>query len=203
MDLYTKLKSLKQKRAIKRLKTVTEIDTENNIIGLDFRMDIRNNDGKAKRIKIGTENIINGTFICENKGVISVGNRSFVGGGTTIIAEAGVSIGDDVMIASNCYLMDGNGHSVKWEERSGDVSTAYLRMKNPGDKWYQKDWSNIVCKKITVCDKAWIGCGSMILKGVTIGEGAVVAAGSVVIKDVEPYSVVGGNPAVFIKYVEG
>ena len=35
--------------------------------------------------------------------------------------------------------------------------------------------------------------------GVTIGEGAVVAAGAVVTKDVEPWSVVGGNPAMFIK----
>jgi acetyltransferase-like isoleucine patch superfamily enzyme len=37
------------------------------------------------------------------------------------------------------------------------------------------------------------------LKDITIGEGAVVAAGSVVTKDVEPYTLVGGNPARFIK----
>ena len=37
------------------------------------------------------------------------------------------------------------------------------------------------------------------LPGVTIGEGAVVAAGSVVTKDVEPFTVVGGNPAKVIK----
>ena len=43
--------------------------------------------------------------------------------------------------------------------------------------------------------KGW----SIILPGVTIGEGAVVAAGAVVTKDVEPWSVVGGNPAKFIK----
>lgn len=42
---------------------------------------------------------------------------------------------------------------------------------------------------------AWIAPGSIILAGVTIGENSVVAAGSVVIKDVEPYTVVGGNPA--------
>ena len=45
----------------------------------------------------------------------------------------------------------------------------------------------------------WIGARAIILPGVTIGEGAVVAAGAVVTKDVEPWAVVGGNPAKFIK----
>ena len=38
------------------------------------------------------------------------------------------------------------------------------------------------------------------LPGVTIDEGAIVLAGSVVTKDVQPYAIVGGNPAQFIKY---
>jgi acetyltransferase-like isoleucine patch superfamily enzyme len=38
------------------------------------------------------------------------------------------------------------------------------------------------------------------MSGVKIGKGSVVAAGSVVTKDVKPYSIVGGNPARFIKY---
>ena len=40
---------------------------------------------------------------------------------------------------------------------------------------------------------------SCLTGGVTVGEGAVVAAGSVVTKDVEPFTIVGGNPARFIK----
>lgn len=44
-------------------------------------------------------------------------------------------------------------------------------------------------------DDVWIGHGAIILQGMRIGEGSVVAAGSVVTKDVEPYSVVAGNPA--------
>ena len=52
---------------------------------------------------------------------------------------------------------------------------------------------------IVVGDNAWIAGWSIILPGVTIGEGAVVAAGAVVSKDVEPWTVVGGNPAKFIK----
>ncbi len=40
----------------------------------------------------------------------------------------------------------------------------------------------------------------MIMPGVTVGEGAIVATSSVVTKDVEPYSIVAGNPARFVKY---
>ncbi len=52
---------------------------------------------------------------------------------------------------------------------------------------------------IVVKDHVWICGNSTVLQGVTIGEGAVVAAGAVVTKDVEPYTIVGGIPAVKIK----
>ena len=57
----------------------------------------------------------------------------------------------------------------------------------------------LVTAPITICDGVWIGARATILPGVTIGEGAVVAAGAVVTKDVAPWTVVGGNPAKFIK----
>jgi virginiamycin A acetyltransferase len=41
----------------------------------------------------------------------------------------------------------------------------------------------------------WIGYQALIMPGVRIGDGAIVAAGAVVTADVEPYTVVGGNPA--------
>ena len=52
---------------------------------------------------------------------------------------------------------------------------------------------------IIVGNDVWIGRNSVILPGVTIGDGAIVAAHSVVARDVEPYTVVGGNPARFLK----
>lgn len=45
----------------------------------------------------------------------------------------------------------------------------------------------------------WIGARSFIKAGVTIGDGSIVAAYSVVTKDIPPYSIVGGNPAKFIR----
>ena len=48
---------------------------------------------------------------------------------------------------------------------------------------------------IVIGANAWVAGWSIVLPGVTIGEGAVVGAGAVVTKDVEPWTVVGGNPA--------
>lgn len=48
---------------------------------------------------------------------------------------------------------------------------------------------------VIIGNDVWIGQQAMILSGVNIGDGAVVAARSVVTKNVEPYTIVGGNPA--------
>lgn len=57
----------------------------------------------------------------------------------------------------------------------------------------------LITAPITICDGVWIGARATILPGVTIGEGAIVAANAVVTRDVAPWTVVGGNPAKFIK----
>lgn len=49
--------------------------------------------------------------------------------------------------------------------------------------------------KVVIEDDVWVGYGAIILSGVTIGQGSIIASGSVVTKDVEPYSIYGGNPA--------
>jgi|TARA_B110000305_G_C19115817_1_gene481960 acetyltransferase-like isoleucine patch superfamily enzyme len=53
---------------------------------------------------------------------------------------------------------------------------------------------------ITIGNDVWIGESSTILSGIEIGDGAVIAANSNVVKNVEPYSIVGGNPTKHIKY---
>jgi putative colanic acid biosynthesis acetyltransferase WcaF len=52
---------------------------------------------------------------------------------------------------------------------------------------------------ITIKSYAWVCAGAFISPGVEIGEGGVVAARAVVVKNVDPWTVVGGNPAKFIK----
>lgn len=54
-------------------------------------------------------------------------------------------------------------------------------------------------KPIKIGNDVWIGANVLINDGVIIGDGAVIAAGAVVTKDVEPYSIVGGVPAIKIK----
>ena len=53
---------------------------------------------------------------------------------------------------------------------------------------------------VIIGNDVWIGYRATILLGVTIGNGAVIAANAVVTKDVEPYSVVAGNPAIHKKF---
>ena len=57
----------------------------------------------------------------------------------------------------------------------------------------------MVSKPIVIEDKSWIATRATISKGVRIGEGSVVAACSNVVKDTVPWTIVGGNPATFIK----
>lgn len=53
---------------------------------------------------------------------------------------------------------------------------------------------------IIIGNDVWIGANTTIMSGITVGDGAVIANNSHVVKNVEPYSLVGGNPAKFIKY---
>nr|WP_320039524.1 putative colanic acid biosynthesis acetyltransferase [uncultured Bacteroides sp.] len=58
---------------------------------------------------------------------------------------------------------------------------------------------NLIHAPITIGKGAWVAADSFVGMGVTIGEGAVVGARTSVFKDVEPWTVVGGYPAMFIK----
>lgn len=174
---------------------------ENPFEGLDFKIHKTAKIDKNKivykqtsKLSIGEMSIIEGNITFDKENVsISVGDRTFIGNNTRIISYENIQIGNDVLISWGCTIIDTNSHSIYWEERKNDVVD-----------WYngKKDWSNVETSPVKICDKAWIGFNSIILKGVTIGEGAVIGAGSIVTKDVEPYTAVAGNPAKFIKRIE-
>jgi len=142
------------------------------------------------RVYVGQNSLIEGR-ICFDKefGEIVIGNRTFIGNSTLVCAEK-ITIGDDVLMAWGCTVVDHNSHSLVWDERSSDVL-----------HWIdgKKDWTHVKCAQVTIENKVWIGFNVILLKGVRIGEGAVVAAGSVVSRDVPPYTVVAGNPAKVVR----
>lgn len=141
------------------------------------------------QLTIGNGSIIQGTIISDRDGaVISIGENTFIGSSNIISAER-IEIGDDVLIAWGCWIVDHNSHAISWEKRCNDVKDWYVGKKN---------WDNVIRKPVKINNKAWIGFNSIILKGITIGEGAIVGAGSVVTKDVPPYTIVAGNPAKII-----
>ena len=146
-----------------------------------------------REIKFPTRNSAGELHFDKENSSIHIGNRTFVGGNTILIASNSIKIGDDVLIAWGCTFLDHNSHSTDWRERKNDVLNWFDRKAN---------WEKIISAPIVIHDKVWIGFNCIILKGVTIGEGAIIAAGSVVTKDVEPYTIVGGNPAQKIKNVE-
>lgn len=59
--------------------------------------------------------------------------------------------------------------------------------------------NELITQTICIENQAWIGAQAFIGMGVTVGEGAVVGARAAVFKEVEPWTIVGGNPAKFIK----
>lgn len=98
-------------------------------------------------------------------------------------------IGSYCSIAPNVQFLLGGEHQIN------SISTYPFKVYEFGYAREAGSKGDIVVK-----DDVWIGTNAIICSGVTIGQGAIVAAGAVVTKDVEPYAIVGGNPAKVIKY---
>lgn len=97
-----------------------------------------------------------------------------------------ITIGKNVLITARCILLS---HKVDY--------TKYCTFFIDG---HEREDAFIVAET-HIGDNVYIGVGSIIMPGVKIGEGSVIGAGSVVTKDVEPYTVVAGNPAKVIKVI--
>ncbi len=96
-------------------------------------------------------------------------------------------IGDYVCIGAEAVILMGGNHTHRM-----DWFSLYPFMEVIADAYVGKGDTHIH-------DGAWIGMRAMIMPGVVIGEGAVIASGAVVTREVAPYSIVGGNPAVEIR----
>jgi len=143
-------------------------------------------------VTIGPNSNIACNIIADRVGAkFEIGGKTFIGNSTLVAAEK-IEIGNDVLISWGGTIVDHDSHSIDFRNRKDDV----LDWANGN-----KNWEHVKISPVKICDKVWIGFGVIILKGVTVGEGAVIAAGSVVTHDVEPWTVVAGNPAKFIKLI--
>jgi len=100
--------------------------------------------------------------------VIKTGNNVYFDS-VTIISTVSVEIGNDVVIGHGALITDHDGYGL--------------------------DGNPPVEKPVKIGNHVWIGMRAMILKGVTVGDNSIVGAMAVVTKDVEPNTIVAGNPA--------
>jgi len=159
-------------------------------------------DGKAKnnQVTIGSNTMLGCSFVFESEsGKINIGNNTFINAGTSLISIDHISIGSNVTIAWGCTIYDHNSHSLDYKERRKDIQRQNDDYRKRENFIASKNWDSVKSKPINIEDDVWIGFDSVILSGVTIGRGAIVGARSVVREDVEPWTVVAGNPAIIIK----
>jgi acetyltransferase-like isoleucine patch superfamily enzyme len=142
-----------------------------NFIGLVY-MPFKNNIKFGKNVKIGRN-----VYITDN---VSIGDNSYVNDGSIVSAEKGgsIEIGKNVSIGHNVFILT--------LMRDLSAPSLYSAPRIP--------------HHLKIEDDVWVGSGSILLKSIKVGKSSVIGAGSIVTKNVEPYSVVGGNPAKFIKY---
>ena len=105
---------------------------------------------------------------------LTIGDNSWVDGGVSLYCVDYIRIGANAVISDGAFICTA----------THDISSETFELKT---------------SPVTIGDSAWICAKATVLPGVTVGEGAIVAAGSVVSKDVESWTVIGGNPAKFIK----
>ena len=128
-----------------------------------------------------------------------IGDRSKVG--TFVEIQNDVVIGADCKISSHTFICEGVdiddqvfiGHNVTF------INDRFPRSTNEdGSMQTAEDWT---LERTYIGKRATIGSSVTIMCGIKIGAGAIIGAGSVVLKDVEPNTIVAGNPAKFIRKI--
>lgn len=140
-----------------------------------------------------------------------VGDNSRIGPFSLVLEQ--VKIGADVNIDSHCLIENqvvmGDRVTIKSGVRlGGDLTIGNDVFVGPNATITNTTCSTAnrhLCEPVSTCieDDASISGGATVLAGVTIGKGALVAAGAVVTKSVPAYTIVTGNPAQVVGYVDG
>ncbi len=144
--------------------------------------------GKGASVYLGT------MFDIGTQGQFSLGNYALMNG-VRVICDDEIKIGDYTLISWNVVLMDTYRMPLNPVERRKELEQLPKRKLRRVD-------SNEPARPIHIGANVWIGFDACVLPGVTIGEGSIVGARSVVTTDVDPYTIVAGNPARVIRRLE-
>lgn len=131
---------------------------------------------RSKLLKCGKNIYVQHPISIEGHKQISFGNNIAFAAFVHIWGSGGVEIHDNVMIGTHTSITS----------LTHDYSKLIM-------------FGTTLSKKVIISENVWIGSNCIILPGVIIGEGSVIGAGSVVTRNVEPFSIVAGNPARIIK----
>jgi galactoside O-acetyltransferase len=190
-----------QHRRLRRWRAQVAVDRSSRLLRR-FSVTFLTAPAERLYLKIGARCLLNVAVVFESiDGAVDIGDRVYIGHGGSIISRSRISIGNDVTMAWGVTIYDHNSHSFDWRRRQRVVDHFY-RTYGTAACFDSLDWSDVAAAPIVIGDRVWIGFDVVILKGVTIGEGAVIGARSVVSRDVEPYTVVAGNPARVVRRLE-
>lgn len=103
-----------------------------------------------------------------------------------LVSHSKITVGDNVKIGGGTCIYTTDFHSL-----------------NPNTRASSEDQKQRKCAPVVIGDNVFIGAKCIILKGVIIGENSVVGAGSVVTKSIPANQIWAGNPARFIRNVNG
>ena len=149
---------------------------------------VRNFHGPNNAIKIGANTVILGELCAFCSGAtIEIGEDTYIGPRSNIMAFASIKIGSRVQISHGVNIYDNNSHST-----SG--SLRFTHMKTILTKGHPPVVEDLDRAPIVIEDDVWIGFGAIILKGVHIQRGAIIGAGSIITKNVAAYAKIVGNP---------
>jgi putative colanic acid biosynthesis acetyltransferase WcaF len=105
-----------------------------------------------------------------------------------------LEIGDHVWLGEECWLLNLERIAI-----GNHVCISQRAFLCTGSHNYKSPTFNLIVKPIQVGDGAWLGAGCWVGPGVTVGNHAVLTAGSMTTKNLEPFGIYRGNPAVFLR----
>lgn len=135
------------------------------------------------------------------KNLCSIGHDVFVDRGVQFRGSQRISIGNNVFIGSNVILNAGKGGNIKIGDMTAIASNTTIitrNIDNLNNLTIDRSLNKSIFKDVVIGSGVGIGYNVTINPGVVLGDGCEVAAGSVVTKNVKPYAIMAGAPAVLV-----